>query len=567
MPHHSLGIDIGGTFTDIVVYDHDSGRQWSRKVLTTHEDPARAVAAGVAALLGEGRLAPEHFTRVVHATTLFTNALIERKGARHRPHHDGGLRRHARDRPRAQVRAVRPPDRQARAPCPAQPAPRGGRALARGRRHRAPPRHGAAREPRPGARPGRGRVHRGGLPPRLRQSAPRGAGRAPHREAPSEDRGHDVPRGRARDPRVRARLDDGRQRVHQAARPPLPRADGEAARRPRHPGSAPPHAVERRADPRGRGPADAGADARVRPRGRRARRRLLRPRRRRRQAPRLRHGRHHRQALARGRRRAADGLQLRGGAPEALHGRQRPAHPHLDDRADRDRRGRRQHRLRGRDRAPQGRAAERGLPAGSRLLRSRRDRAHGDRRGFPPRLPQPRLLRRRRGQGGCRGGAAGDREAGRHAGARADQGRVGHPRHRQREHGLRRARAHRRARAGPSRLRAPLHRRRGARPRPRGRAEARDLPGDLPAVGRRRVGAGPSRRAGARRPRGDGRGPSRHGQHRVARGGVQAPRRRGAGGHGRHRSQARDGDREAPGGRPLPGPGLRPRRRAARRAL
>jgi N-methylhydantoinase A len=81
MPHHSLGIDIGGTFTDIVVYDHDSGRQWSRKVLTTHEDPARAVAAGVSALLGEGRLLPEHFTRVVHATTLFTNALIERKGA------------------------------------------------------------------------------------------------------------------------------------------------------------------------------------------------------------------------------------------------------------------------------------------------------------------------------------------------------------------------------------------------------------------------------------------------------------------------------------------------------
>jgi N-methylhydantoinase A len=81
MPHHSLGIDIGGTFTDIVVYDHDSGRQWSRKVLTTHDDPARAVAAGVAVLLGEGRLLPEHFTRVVHATTLFTNALIERKGA------------------------------------------------------------------------------------------------------------------------------------------------------------------------------------------------------------------------------------------------------------------------------------------------------------------------------------------------------------------------------------------------------------------------------------------------------------------------------------------------------
>src|SRR2546425_10777928 len=81
MTHYSLGIDIGGTFTDIVVYDHDSGRQMSRKVLTTHDDPARAVATGVAALLASGRFEPSSFTRVVHATTLFTNALIERKGA------------------------------------------------------------------------------------------------------------------------------------------------------------------------------------------------------------------------------------------------------------------------------------------------------------------------------------------------------------------------------------------------------------------------------------------------------------------------------------------------------
>src|SRR6266850_7165275 len=81
MPSYSLGIDIGGTFTDVVVYDHDTGRQWSRKVLTTHDDPGRAVVEGTAAVLGEARLEPRHFTRVVHATTLFTNALIERKGA------------------------------------------------------------------------------------------------------------------------------------------------------------------------------------------------------------------------------------------------------------------------------------------------------------------------------------------------------------------------------------------------------------------------------------------------------------------------------------------------------
>src|SRR5580765_3247723 len=81
MPSYSLGIDIGGTFTDVVVYDHDTGRQWSRKVLTTHDDPVRAVVTGVGAILSDGALEPRHFTRVVHATTLFTNALIERKGA------------------------------------------------------------------------------------------------------------------------------------------------------------------------------------------------------------------------------------------------------------------------------------------------------------------------------------------------------------------------------------------------------------------------------------------------------------------------------------------------------
>ncbi len=82
MPSFSLGIDIGGTFTDIVIHDQDGGRQWSRKVLTTHDDPARAVRTGVAALIEGTRIDPSRFTRVVHATTLFTNALIERRGAR-----------------------------------------------------------------------------------------------------------------------------------------------------------------------------------------------------------------------------------------------------------------------------------------------------------------------------------------------------------------------------------------------------------------------------------------------------------------------------------------------------
>src|SRR5205085_495394 len=78
---YSLGIDIGGTFTDLVVYDHESGVQVNKKLLTTHDDPARAVAAGVAGLLAGGDQQGSEIARVVHATTLFTNALIERQGA------------------------------------------------------------------------------------------------------------------------------------------------------------------------------------------------------------------------------------------------------------------------------------------------------------------------------------------------------------------------------------------------------------------------------------------------------------------------------------------------------
>ncbi len=81
MGHFSVGIDIGGTFTDIVFYDHVSGRHLNRKVLTTHDDPSRAVLDGMAAVIQEDGVPVTSIKRVVHATTLFTNALIERKGA------------------------------------------------------------------------------------------------------------------------------------------------------------------------------------------------------------------------------------------------------------------------------------------------------------------------------------------------------------------------------------------------------------------------------------------------------------------------------------------------------
>lgn len=82
MSRYALGIDIGGTFTDVVLYDREGGRRLTRKILTTPGDPAAAVLDAVDQVLRDEAIAPGEIERVVHATTLFTNALIEHKGAK-----------------------------------------------------------------------------------------------------------------------------------------------------------------------------------------------------------------------------------------------------------------------------------------------------------------------------------------------------------------------------------------------------------------------------------------------------------------------------------------------------
>src|SRR5882724_8025354 len=77
-----LGVDIGGTFTDLVVIDETTGAARVGKVLTTPKDPAHGVEQGIASLLDESRIPAGAVRAVVHGTTLATNALIERKGAR-----------------------------------------------------------------------------------------------------------------------------------------------------------------------------------------------------------------------------------------------------------------------------------------------------------------------------------------------------------------------------------------------------------------------------------------------------------------------------------------------------
>ena len=74
-----LSVDIGGTFTDVVLA-HESQLR-TTKVLTTYEDPAKGVMAGIENVLSQSDIQAQDIGLVLHGTTLATNALIERRGA------------------------------------------------------------------------------------------------------------------------------------------------------------------------------------------------------------------------------------------------------------------------------------------------------------------------------------------------------------------------------------------------------------------------------------------------------------------------------------------------------
>ncbi len=80
MPSARLAVDIGGTITDLAL--EQNGRRTTIKVLTTPAAPEQGVMHGVRDILHSSRVAAGDIGIVIHGTTLATNALIERKGAR-----------------------------------------------------------------------------------------------------------------------------------------------------------------------------------------------------------------------------------------------------------------------------------------------------------------------------------------------------------------------------------------------------------------------------------------------------------------------------------------------------
>lgn len=75
-----LGVDIGGTFTDVVLEIDE--QQYSAKVLTTYAAPENAILDGLHQVCEKASITPADITQIIHGTTLATNALIERRGAK-----------------------------------------------------------------------------------------------------------------------------------------------------------------------------------------------------------------------------------------------------------------------------------------------------------------------------------------------------------------------------------------------------------------------------------------------------------------------------------------------------
>src|SRR5207302_582612 len=81
MKSFRAGVDIGGTFTDIVLLG-DDGSRYTKKVSSTVDDYARAIVDGLAALLAEVGAEAAGIVELLHGTTVASNAILEHKGAK-----------------------------------------------------------------------------------------------------------------------------------------------------------------------------------------------------------------------------------------------------------------------------------------------------------------------------------------------------------------------------------------------------------------------------------------------------------------------------------------------------
>lgn len=79
---YMIGVDVGGTFTDFTVFNTKDKSLFNYKQSSTPEDPSKSIVSGIKNILEKQNIDPSHVTYLAHGTTVATNALIEKKGAR-----------------------------------------------------------------------------------------------------------------------------------------------------------------------------------------------------------------------------------------------------------------------------------------------------------------------------------------------------------------------------------------------------------------------------------------------------------------------------------------------------
>ncbi|MEI3613611.1 hydantoinase/oxoprolinase family protein [Pseudogracilibacillus sp. SO30301A] len=79
---YRLAVDTGGTFTDIVLINDQTGDTHVTKVPSSSEDPSKAIISGVEQLLKDTQISESEISFFIHGTTVATNALLEHKGAK-----------------------------------------------------------------------------------------------------------------------------------------------------------------------------------------------------------------------------------------------------------------------------------------------------------------------------------------------------------------------------------------------------------------------------------------------------------------------------------------------------
>src|SRR5262245_36323004 len=81
MAHYALALDVGGTFTDVMLIHRESGQLWTVKTPSTPADASEGFFQGIQKIVSLAEVAPAAVDHILHGSTVATNTILEGKGA------------------------------------------------------------------------------------------------------------------------------------------------------------------------------------------------------------------------------------------------------------------------------------------------------------------------------------------------------------------------------------------------------------------------------------------------------------------------------------------------------